>query len=372
MIHINEGQAQLSGWGYAAEPEALFINKVPEPFMVGQTISAAATRDRGGTSLKFKDGTVLLYHQGYGLFPPLTNVTVWTVPAEGTTVSNTLEYVEIHASYTTKKGKVIQAIPAKIPVAVPKFLRVIVPEEPLIDEGFYLNTIKSWDDTDESKGLRSAWFNKKAYLVVDWADKHDVIFRTTRCDDSKVTIYSTSAWDDGTTLQVRNHGNGATFTRYRTPEDTGTEMTFEVAEHIVFRYRINNTTLQGDTYAEINTIIDEGLFNLRESYAGETEYTIYLEHNTIAKYKNGKVIIGRHDYAPPYLDRWFADWDWMGYMHRYTQQTITLKDGKKGDIKVYMRKRFGNMRTYWYVEIGYHYECADGKVTWTKGEPYYN
>ena len=184
MIHINEGQAQLSGWGYSAEPEALFINKVPEPFMVGQTISAEATRDRGGTSLKFKDGTILHYRMGYGLFPPLTDVTVWTVPAEGTTVSNTLEYVEIHASYTTKKGKVIQAIPAKIPVAVPKFLRVIVPEEPLIDEGEYLQTDRQWGDVSQYRGIESACNIKGVRFFVYWADSHDTIIKSTEVFDS--------------------------------------------------------------------------------------------------------------------------------------------------------------------------------------------
>ena len=378
MIHINEGQAQLSGWGYSAEPESLFIDKVPEPFMVGQTISAAATRGIGGTELHFSDGTILYYHQGYGLFPALENVTVWTVPAEGTTVSNTLEYVEINASYTTKSGKVIKAIPVKVPVAVPKFLRVIVPEEPLIDEGFHLKVKPNWYDTEENgveyRGYNRAFFNNKAYLVVDWADKHDVIFRTTRCDNSKVNVTAqlTPLSQGSNYAQVSRSNQSQTVTRYRTPEDEGSTITIEDAHKFTFKYRINNTTLTCETYFDVNTIVEEGLFNLRESYAGTTEYTIDVDRNTRTVFRNGKVIIGRYAYSGLFmLEIYLVYWDWMGWMVRSTKQTITLKDGEDKNLREYYRLRYGYGVTTWQCARQYHYKCEDGEVNWTEGDLYY-
>ena len=375
MIHINEGQAQLSGWGYSAEPKALFIDKVPEPFMVGQTISAAATREPGGTELHFTDGTILYFRRGYGLFPALDNVTVWTVPAEGTTVSNTLEYVEIHASYTTKSGKVIQAIPAKVPVAVPKFLRVIVPEEPLIDEGYHLKVAKAWTDSDTQRGINTVVFRNKAYLVVDWADKQDVIFRTTRCENANVMIdnvnFSNLGFNGGT-LQVVSRNTSRTFTRYRTPEDEGEEMTIADGGTVRFKYRINNTNLFCETGVEVNAIIDEGLFNLRKSYAGTTEYTVDVNKNARAIYRNGKVLIGRyHNGNNFFIPFYLYTYDWMGWMIRRETQTITLKNGEDKNLNNYMRERFGSGNTFWWAYRNYHYKCEDGEVDWDEGDLHY-
>lgn len=382
MIHINEGQAQLSGWGYSAEPEALFINKVPEPFMVGQTISAAATRDRGGTSLKFKDGTILHYHQGYGLFPPLTNVTVWTVPAEGTTVSNSLEYVEIHASYTTKKGKVIQAIPAKVPVAVPSFMRCIVPEEPLINEGSYRHTQASWTDRGEENGVpirgyNSAFFHGKAYLAVYWADSHGNIIKITRAEETTGTnllyqrpfVESYSA-ASGHSIYVGEKTTSATFTRYRSETDEGTELTLENANNkIGFRYRIGNITLSCETYVQMNPVVNWGLFNLPTSYAGEETVTLKIDQHTKVTYKDGQVIVGKYaDSKRFYLPIWFRYKVIGGWWEHTDEDTITLKDGRSGSLNQYIFETYKDNNTLGKVQNRY-YSCEGGEVEWSSTPP---
>lgn len=378
MIHINEGQAQLSGWGYSAEPEALFINKVPEPFMVGQTISAEATRDRGGTSLKFKDGTILHYRMGYGLFPPLTDVTVWTVPAEGTTVSNTLEYVEIHASYTTKKGKVIQAIPAKIPVAVPKFLRVIVPEEPLIDEGEYLQTDRQWGDVSQYRGIESACNIKGVRFFVYWADSHDTIIKSTEVFDSSdnplihsapFTQGTNTGTYEGPYLYAPESTNSATFTRYRSETDEGTEITLENAMRFIFRHKIGNVTLQAETYFQNNPVVSWGFFNLRTSYAGETQYTVNIQNNSKVKFKDGKVQTGQYGQNRFWLPIWLRYLTIGGWYEYREEQTITLDDGRHGVLWEYCFSTMRDSSSIAKVMTRY-YKCEDGTVEWTATQPW--
>lgn len=375
MIHVDEWNSQLSAWGHFAEPTALFINKVPDPFMAGDTVDISATKSPGGTELHFSDGTILQYMQSGNLKPALTGVSIWSIPAEGTTIPNNLEYVTIYASYTTKHGKTINAVPAKVPVATPKNLRVIVPEETVIDEGYHLNVLKTWTDSDTGRGINTVVFKGKAYLVVDWEDKNNVIIKTTICDKSKVTVRSVSFSNLGFssgTLQVVSRNSSSTFIRYRTPEDEGTEITIADSGSIQFSYKINNITLYCETFAEVNGIVDEGLINLRKHYQNNTQYTVNVDENARTVYRDGKVIFGRYAYSGTfYLPIYLVYWDWMGYMIRTTQQTITLKDGEDKDLRTYYRERYGYGNTTWQAARDYHYKCTDGEVEWTEGAIYY-
>lgn len=381
MVQVNQKKSQLSGWGHYAEPTALFINKVPDPFMAGDTIDISATLELGGTELHFTDGTILSYHQSGNLLPALDNVTVWSVPAAGTTVSNTLKYVEIHASYTTKKGKVINAIPAKVPVATPKFMRVIVPQEPLINEGWYRHTQAAWEDHGEEDGVplwgyNSAFFYGKASLVVYWADSQDNIIATSIAKEGNGSLLYSRPFSEsyssyeGHEIGVGNVTGSATFTRYRSIDDEGEEITLEnAANKITFKYTIRGITLTAETYVQMNPIVAEGFFNLPTSYSGSSTYTVDVDKNTKVRYKDGKVLVGRYAnnnryFIPTYL-RFQTIGGWWEYRN---QQTITLADGRTGALWQYCRHARVDHRDVDKVSNRY-YSCADGSVTWTNTQP---
>lgn len=375
MIQVPVGQSQLSGWGHYAEPTVLFINKVPNPFMAGQTIDLSATKSAGGTELHFSDGTVLKYEESGNLVPALTGVRVWSVPAEGTTIPNGLDYVTIYASYITKHGKTLNAIPAKVPVARPSFMRVIVPEEPLIDEGWYLQTLPRWEDKVFNgipcRGIKSACHIEGVSFVVYWVDSNGNIVRTTEavetpnisiCYSIPFTQSSTQGRPD---LMMGERTQSATFTRYRSILDEGEEITLENAVRFQFRYTINGITLNADTYMQMNPIVSWGPFNLPTTYSGTTSATITITKNSKVRYKNGKVLIGR--YADDGLFWLAASFRYkvVGGWWEYVQsQTITLADGRQGSLYQYCieTRRDGNI----VVKVaGRDYSCSGGRVTWT-------
>jgi len=377
MIQVPVGQSQLSGWGHYAEPTVLFINKVPNPFMAGQTINLSATKSAGGTELHFSDGTVLKYEESGNLVPALEGVRVWSVPAEGTIVPNGLDYVTVYASYTTKHNKTLNAVPVKVPVASPSYMRIIVPEDPLIDEGWYLNTRRNWNDVTENgvqyRGFNSAFFYGRAFFAIYWVTKDGTVVKITTTENATLqSVSSPTFWQSSNICQVTSRKQSATFMRYRNISDEGTEITLEDAGKLTFSSRINNVTLTCETYVEINAIVDEGLFKLKTNYSGTESYTIDIEKNTKTVYKNGKVIFGRYaDARRFFLELYLVYWDWMGYMIRTTSQTITLKDNASGNLRTYYRCRFGTRPTTWQAAREYSYKCENGEVKWTAGDIYY-
>ena len=381
MVQVNLKKSQLSGWGHYAEPTALFINKVPDPFMAGDIIDISATLEPGGTELHFTDGTILSYRQSGNLLPALDNVTVWSVPAEGTTVPNNLDYVEIHASYTTKKGKVINAIPAKVPVATPSYLRVIVPNEPLIDEGEYFQTYPQWEDRSQYRGIKSACQIKNVRFVVYWTDSQGNVIATSDAKDSSDNplCYSTpfvqgtnsSGSYPGPYLYAGEKTASATFTRYRSIEDEGEEITLENAMKFVFKHKINNITLQAETYFQNNPIVSWGFFNLPTSYSGSRTYTIDVQKNTKVRFKNGKVQIGQWDRSK---DRYwlsiFMRYKVVGGWYEYVDhQTVTFADGRYGAIDQFSLGTYRDSNIIYKVANRY-YTCSGGEIKWSNTQPW--
>jgi len=376
MIQVPVGQSQLSGWGHYAEPTVLFINKVPNPFMAGQTINLSATKSAGGTELHFSDGTVLKYEESGNLVPALEGVRVWSVPAEGTIVPNGLDYVTVYASYTTKYNKTLNAVPVKVPVASPSYMRVIVPEEPLIDEGWYLKALPTWEDSTtyngiECRGIKNACHIEGVRFIVYWIDSQGNVVRTTEAQDSPDNrlVYSApftqSSSSQGPELQMGEHTQSATFTRYKSIDDEGEEITLENACKFIFHYRVNNITLTAETYMKMNPVVSWGLFNLPTSYSGTTSVTISIDKYSKVRFKNGKVLIGRYaDDGLFWLAIWFQ-YKVVGGWYEYTaSETITLADGLSGSLWEYciITRRNGSQIK---KVAGRNYSCADGHVTWT-------
>lgn len=374
MVQVNTGKSQLSGWGHGAEPEFLFINKVPRPFMVGETISAAATRKPGGTELHFTDGTILFYLVQNGLLPALENVTVWTVPSEGTTVSNTLEYVEIYASYTTKTGKVLKAGPVKVPVAIPSELRVIVPTEPLIDEGEYLQTYPEWEDRPQYRGIKSACGIKDVRFIVYWNDSNGNLIATSEAEDTNDNrlCYSvpfsqgTNIGDyPGPYLYAPENTGSATFTRYRSVKDEGEEITLDNAMRFIFRQKINGTTLQAETYFQNNPVVEWGFYNMPTSYDGPTTYKVNMNKNSKVKFKDGKVQIGQYGDNRFWLPIWMRYKTIGGWYEYELEKTITLEDGRTGTVGQYCFNTQKDSSMISKVSNKRAYSCSDGEVTWS-------
>ena len=376
MIQVATGQSQLSGWGHYADPTALFINKVPAPFMAGDTVDISATKSPGGTELHFSDGTVLVYQQQNGLFPALTGVTVWSVPAEGSTVPNNLDYVTIYASYTMKNGKTINATPAKIPVATPSYMRCIVPREPLIDEGCYLHTQASWFDGGEVngnkiKGYNSAFFYGEAFLAIYWTDSQGNVIRVSKVESGNplylrpfVESYSSiTPWDP--TIIVGEKTTSATFTRYRSIEDEGEEFTLENANNkIGFKYTIHGITLSCETYVQMNPIASWGFYQLPTTYSGSQSVTLKIETHSKVKYKNNKILIGKYaDSGRFYLPIWFRYKTVGGWYEYEGEQTITLQDGANGSLWQYSLDTYRDGSSIVKVS-NKSYSCSGGEVSW--------
>ena len=366
MIQVSEKQSRLSGWGHYAEPTALFINKVPDPFMVGDTIDISATLEPGGTELHFSDGTILSYRQGSDLLPALENVSVWSVPDAGTVVPNNLDNVTIYASYTTKHGKTINAVPVKVPVAIPSYMRFIVPEEPLIDEGAYLNINPTWFDGSKD-GIKSR-FMKNASLVVYWTNAQGELVSTSEVT-SNAGLRFFAPFTQSTNELIMGEKTGShTFVRYRSVEDEGEEITLEnCSNRFRAEYTIKNITLVAETYCQTNPIISWGFYDMPDSYSGEETVTLDIQQHSKVKYKNGKTLIGRYaDNGNYYLSRFFRTQTIGGWWNYYTEQIVTLSDNRTGSVGQYCFRTYRDSDLLNKVSNKRIYNCADGKVTWTE------
>lgn len=370
MIGVTAGQSQLSGWGHYANPTTLFIKKVPQVFMAGDIVDLTATKSPGGTELHFTDGTVLVYMERGNLVPALENVRVWSIPAEGTTIPNGLDYVTIYASYTTKTGKVINAIPAKVPVATPSYMRVIVPDEPLIDEGQYLNTQKSWNDSSGHRGIKSACHIDGVTFAVYWEDRSGRIVRVSTTDS--VSVYSSpfaqSSSSSGPLLIMGEMTSGATFTRYRGTGDDGEEITLENAGKFIFRATIKGIVLEAETYFQTNPVVSWGFYDMPDSYSGTETKTLTVEQNSKVEYKDGKVRVGRYDDGGLfYLSIFFRTRAGGGYWNDYTSTNITLADNNTGTIGQYCfyTRKEGTSGDFAKTDNKRKYTCSGGSVTWS-------
>lgn len=377
MIIVSEEQSQLSGWGHYAVPKALKIKKVPRPFMAGETVNISVVRENGGTELEMSDGTILSYNEQNGLLPALEGVTVWSVPAEGTVIPSGLDYVEIHASYITREGKYINAVPAKVPVATPSYMRCIVPVEPLIDEGQYLHTQASWFDSNNEvhghkiRGYNTAFFHGAAFLAIYWTDSNGEVIRVTRVESGNPlyqrpfaeSYSSVSPWDP--TIIVGDRSTSATFTRYRSVDDEGEEITLENGNNkIVFKHTILNITLTCETYVQVNPIISWGFFNLPTSYSGSQSVTLSIEKESKVKFKSGKVMIGKYaDSGYFYLPIWFRYKVVGGWWEYRAEQTITLADERTGNLWQYSLRTMRDGSDLYKI-VNKSYTCDGGRVTW--------
>jgi len=368
MIQVPVGQSQLSGWGHYAEPTVLFINKVPNPFMAGQTIDLSATKSAGGTELHFSDGTVLKYEESGNLVPALEGVRVWSVPAEGTIVPNGLDYVTIYASYTTKHNKTLNAVPVKVPVATPSYMRVIVPDEPLIDEGQYLNTLLSWNDSSGHRGIKSACHIDGVTFAIYWEDRNGRIVRVSTTDSVSVRYapFAQSSSSSGPFLIMGEITSEATFIRYRGTGDDGEEITLENAGKFIFRATIKGIVLEAETYFQMNPIVEWGLYNLPTDYTGTVNLTITIDDYSLVTYKNGKLFHGRYaDEGLFYLPIFFRQPAGYGDWRSVQSQTITVSDGAQGSLYKYSIWTWINSSST-YRMADHSYSCSDGIITWAK------
>jgi len=352
MIQVLNAQSRLSGWGHYAEPKTLTINKVPSPFVVGETVDISVTRSARGLSLFFTDGTVLDYLVGDSLLPTFNQATIWSVPAEGSTIPAGLDYVEIHASYTTKSGKIINAVPAKVPVAVPTEMRIAVPEEPLIREGRYLNTGNSWYDYistitgNEVRGVNNA-MNINASVYVYWKVGTKLVAIT---EVEKPRVYSgfwSSSYSAGNySVGVGEISQSATFTRYQSSNDEGEEITLENAAKIILEATVKGYTLQTETYFQTNPIVEWGYFNLPTTYETAHTETVTVEANSRVRFKDGVYMVGRYD-GLFYLPIFFRYQTSGGWYESVTSDTFSVGDDIGGTIKQYsLETRVDGTLTY--------------------------
>ena len=390
MITISEGQSQFSAWGHYAEPEALFINQAPKCYMAGQEINLDMVRGAEGTELHFDDGTVLLQEKSKGILPPLVGVVVWSYPEEGTIVPPDLKYVEIHASYTTKKGKVIKA-QVDVPVAIPTEMRFVFPIEPLVNEGRYSNFQETWTDGTKT-GFRNR-FMPDAKLVVYWIDTEgDLAAYQVLGDDDEDNLELYVPFAVGgppIEYEVGESTRTETVMRYDQvvteidgvpflPE--GTEIDIENssgklwAEYTIqVRGSQNPIVLRAETYFQTNPIIEWGYFNMPTSYTGTETLTLSINDHSRIVYKDGSVVVGQKGYdilgKEYWLSVWFRYKTVGGYWNDYDEVTTTFGDGRSGDVGQYClyTRRDGSLVTK--VSNRRIYNCSGGAIMWSEQSP---
>lgn len=368
MIGVTAGQSQLSGWGHYANPTTLFIKKIPQVFMAGDIVDLTATKSPGGTELHFTDGTVLVYMERGNLVPALENVRVWSIPAEGTTIPNGLDYVTIYASYTTKTGKVINAIPAKVPVATPVSLRVVVPSsgygtnsEPVHEE--YRNASSPlYEPTNNHIDTTKI----KVYCL--WENRSGEIVRI-----EEVENYQYYATNSFTSL---GGGYGYVYGMRRNSDafdgNVYTDITTETEVHYTSSSTITATaTVRGralttsDPGVVATTNISLTLVN-SPSESG-TDYDHRISY-TFTKGENIGFLFDNGDFDRPiagYNDMWLSfSTSEPTVFNVQTSLTLGFYDGASGSL--YLVRSDSAGAGYLYTK--YNYTCENGVITWEKEE----
>lgn len=369
MIQVAVGQSQLSGWGHYAEPTTLFIVKIPAPFMVGQTIDLTATKGPGGTQLHFTDGTILSQLESGNLVPALTGVRVWSVPAEGTTIPNGLDYVTIYASYTTKHGKTLNAIPVKVPVARPVSLRVVVPSE-----GYGTNSHPVHEEYRNSgsplyKPTNQNIDTKKIKVYCIWKNSDGEVVRIEDVENYSHTATNAHLSVGGGYGYVygMRRNNDAFDGKVYTDKTTETEVHYTSSSTITATATIRGIRLTtSDPGVVATTNLNLILINMPRKcgpdYDNRTVYTFTQGKNIGFLFDNG-------DFDRPvagYNDMWlyFSTSEPSVFN---TRETLTLNfyDGQSGVLYLARENSAENPR---FLKTKYSYSCENGKITWTKEE----
>ena len=389
MIHIDKNQAQFSAWGHYADPKSLHINKTPEPFRAGDIVDASATRAKDGVTLTMSDGVELLLHDQQGMLPPLEDVTVWAEPAEGTEIPNGLDYVTIYASWTSKHGKVLTTS-TDVPVGTPSEMRIVVGEskveggeviwsytglsEPNIKEGQYLNTRRVWLDTDDYRGIQSAFAMSSVHFFIYWKNTDGVLVAITEAFD--VNPYDApvvqGGWSPDLWLQLGDmSGNGdRTIMRYYDPDPTVDPI--EVELHNValfyFSHTIRNITLYAESYFQTDPIVGWGFYRLPTSYSTPSEtVTLQIEKHTRVLYgESGEVFFTRLDATHQrFLPIYFRT-PTMGGGYIYSDDdTVIFANGGQGSLREYSLRTYDTSLQAIYKVDNKQYNCSGGQIVWT-------
>lgn len=369
MIGVSAGQSQLSGWGHYANPTTLFIKKIPQVFMAGDIVDLTATKSPGGTELHFTDGTILVYLERGNLVPALENVRVWSIPAEGTTISNGLDYVTIYASYTTKTRKVINAIPAKVPVATPVSLRVVVPSsgygtdsEPVHEE--YRNSNSPlYESTNQNIDKTKI----KVYCL--WEDRSGKIVRIEEVENyqySATNGFGSYGGGYGYVFGMRRNNDAFDGIVY-TDKTTETEVHYTSSSTITATATVRGRALTtSDPGVVATTNLNLALIN-QPSESG-TDYEHRISY-TFTKGKNIGFLFDNGDFDSPiagYNDMWlYFSTSEPTLFSVQDSLTLNFYDGQSGVLYLARENSAQKPR---YLKTKYSYSCESGKITWTKEE----
>lgn len=380
MITISQGQALLSAWGHYAEPSELAILKAPAAFMAGSTVDLSATRSPGGVGLVLNDGTILLLDEPRGIIPPLTLVTVWSEPEEGSTIPNNLKYVTIHATYRTKRGKVLTA-KVDVPVAVPSLMRFVFPTEPLVAEGKYDDLQSTWFDGTKA-GFRGK-FAPDAILAVYWIDSNGDLVAVQQVNGNE-NLYLHIPFTASGPPVAYIMGESTTFraiTRYReltaTSEETGQpilpegeEIELENSSGLLWaEYTINGITLRAETYFNTNPVVSWGYFNMPVTYVGIEDVTFDIREHSRIVYKDGTVVIGQDGPDDLWLPVWFRYKVVGGWWEDAFTTSARFADGLTGTIRQYCFYTYRDNNYIAKVSNKRRYTCSAGVITWTDEAP---
>lgn len=351
MIQVPVGQSQLSGWGHYAEPTVLFINKVPNPFMAGQTINLSATKSAGGTELHFSDGTVLKYEESGNLVPALEGVRVWSVPAEGTIVPNGLDYVTVYASYKTKHNKTLNAVPVKVPILRPVAIRIVTDPSHRPVENYYCADSPLYDSAtmpiDTSKFKTYALYAKSGSSEIVYSAQIQPEYSYDRIG----SIGGGYGWVYGVRGQANKKENVTVYHSLMSPSIES----FDYALEITATARINGISLTDKTYIETVPI---EYFSY--PFPLETGRAVFANNKIRFYYLNGLL----NTPVPGLSDMWlYFSLAAPTVFNTQHSLTINFTNGSSGSIWISRESPKSGPR---FEATRYDYICADGRISWSR------
>lgn len=271
-------------------------------------------------------------------------------PDQGAMVPNE-PTMTVTATYTARSGKIVKA-DALLPIAIPSFIRIVVPNSvnAAKESGFHTKyegvpTNIYWKDW-------FGWQDVKTYLF--WT-RNDEIVRITEVEAtySLDSVYTTASADYGA-IKLKHVINEHTYDRYFTPT-LSREVTCNAVK-IMAEYTIYGVPLQGETYLEVDYIDHLELIGKPTSCPTEGTLTFTFGLTDIKTvFMSKDEIIGwkrPYQYAYPMYNNGIGS----------DTRSISI-GGQLTSSVILMHSSFSSAPLVQTWE--YEYSCNGGRVTWT-------
>lgn len=278
------------------------------------------------------------------------------LPADGAEVPNE-PTMTVTATYTARSGKIVKA-DALLPIAIPSFLRIVVPldVQPAKESGFY----------EEESNVQTNIYWKNWY---GWQDVKTYLFWTRLDEVVRITeVEPTYSLESGAYYEVfsaawsgfglRHVINEVTYDSYHTPTSYH-EVTCNAVK-IIADYTIYGVDLQGETYLEVDYIDHLELYDEPKTCPTDVQTSFTLDLMNI------KTVFLSNDYIIGWKRPHQFDYPWYDTRDiGSTGDTETITIGRQSSGYATLLQPTADASGVTSRKWKYDYACADGRVTWT-------